>query len=137
MVVLSMNGFKQFRWFERGDFTIFTKKSLSCLVALENHQIIEVILVGLDGRRAYIYNTAVHPGYRRKGIAKQLVETVLKVLDEPNIHKLALVVFKDNRIGNQFWKKTRLFRSRSSSFPQSNTDWNDSNRHIVYKIRTS
>ncbi|MDO4667852.1 MAG: GNAT family N-acetyltransferase [Streptococcus sp.] len=77
----------------------------TCLVALENHQIIGAILVGSDGRRAYIYHTAVHPDYRRKGIAKQLVETVLKALDELNIHKIALVVFKDNRLGNQFWEK--------------------------------
>ena len=77
----------------------------TCLVAVENQIIIGAILVGFDGRRAYIYHTAVHPNYRRRGIARQLVETVLTVLDELKIHKVALVVFKRNEEGNKFWEK--------------------------------
>ena len=77
----------------------------TCLVAVENQMIIGAILVGSDGRRAYIYHTAVHPNYRRRGIARQLVETVLTVLDDLKIHKVALVVFKRNKEGNQFWEK--------------------------------
>ncbi|WP_270736967.1 GNAT family N-acetyltransferase [Streptococcus anginosus] len=77
----------------------------TCLVAVENQTIIGAILVGSDGRRAYIYHTAVHPNYRRRGIARQLVETVLTVLDDLIIHKVALVVFKRNTEGNQFWEK--------------------------------
>ena len=77
----------------------------TCLVAVENQTIIGAILVGSDGRRAYIYHTAVHPNYRRRGIARQLVETVLTVLDDLKIHKVALVVFKRNKEGNQFWEK--------------------------------
>lgn len=76
----------------------------TCLVAVENQTIIGAILVGSDGRRAYIYHTAVHPNYRRRGIARQLVETVLTVLDELKIHKVALVVFKRNTEGNRFWE---------------------------------
>ena len=77
----------------------------TCLVAVENQTIIGAILVGSDGRRAYIYHTAVHPNYRRRGIARQLIETVLTVLDELKIHKVALVVFKRNTEGNKFWEK--------------------------------
>ncbi|WP_270207828.1 GNAT family N-acetyltransferase [Streptococcus anginosus] len=77
----------------------------TCLVAVENQMIIGAILVGSDGRRAYIYHTAVHPNYRRRGIARQLVETVLTSLDDLKIHKVALVVFKRNTEGNQFWEK--------------------------------
>ena len=77
----------------------------TCLVAVENQTIIGAILVGSDGRRAYIYHTAVHPNYRRRGIARQLVETVLTVLDDLRIHKVALVVFKRNAEGNKFWEK--------------------------------
>ncbi|MGT2810685.1 Acetyltransferase YpeA [Streptococcus intermedius] len=76
----------------------------TCLVAVENQIIIGAILVGFDGRRAYIYHTAVHPNYCRRGIARQLVETVLTVLDELKIHKVALVVFKRNTEGNHFWE---------------------------------
>ncbi|PRT72437.1 GNAT family N-acetyltransferase [Streptococcus anginosus] len=77
----------------------------TCLVAVENQTIIGAILAGSDGRRAYIYHIAVHPNYRRRGIARQLVETVLTVLDDLRIHKVALVVFKRNTEGNQFWER--------------------------------
>ena len=75
----------------------------TCFVAEENC-IVGAIMVGNDGRRGYIYHTAVHPNYRRRGIARQLVETVLTVLDELKIHKVALVVFKRNTEGNRFWE---------------------------------
>lgn len=77
----------------------------TCFVAAESNKIIGVILVGSDGRRGYIYHTAVHPDYRRKGIAQMLVEKSLNALDEIGIHKVALVVFKRNENGNKFWEK--------------------------------
>ena len=66
----------------------------TCLVAVENQIIIGAILVGFDGRRAYIYHTAVHPSYRRRGIARKLVETVLTVLDELKFTRLPWLSLK-------------------------------------------
>lgn len=77
----------------------------TCFVAEENEQILGVILAGSDGRRGYIYHTAVHPDYRRRGIAGSLVETELKALEQIGIHKTALVVFERNDVGNRFWEK--------------------------------
>lgn len=77
----------------------------TCFVAEENEQIIGIILAGSDGRRGYIYHTAVHPEQRRKGIAKNLVETELNALEQIGIHKAALVAFERNESGNQFWEK--------------------------------
>ena len=51
----------------------------TCFVA-EDHEIIGVILAGNDGRRGYIYHTAVHPDYRKQGIAANLVEYVEKAM---------------------------------------------------------
>ena len=77
----------------------------TCFVATETDIIVGVILVGSDGRRGYIYHTAVHPNYRKKGIAKKLVKKSLEALEEIGINKVALVVFKHNENGNKFWKK--------------------------------
>ena len=49
----------------------------TCLVAEENSKIIGVIMVGNDGRRGYIYHTAVRPNYRRMGIAGKLVDEAM------------------------------------------------------------
>lgn len=76
----------------------------TCLVAVENFQIVGVILVGNDGRRGYIYHTAVHPNYRKQGIARKLVDRALEELTMLGINKVALVVFERNESGNAFWE---------------------------------
>lgn len=77
----------------------------TCFVAEINDKLIGVIMAGNDGRRGYIYHTAVHPDFRNQGIARTLVETVMKALKECGISKVALVVFERNQDGNVFWEK--------------------------------
>lgn len=76
----------------------------TCFVAEENEEITGVIIVGNDGRRGYIYHTAVAPKFRRKGIAKALVSAALSALKDLGINKTALVVFGRNENGNLFWE---------------------------------
>ena len=85
---------------------IFLKRNpTTCFVAEENGRIIGVIMVGSDGRRGYIYHTAVHPEFRGRGIARSLVESALCELKKLGINKTALVVFARNENGNKFWEK--------------------------------
>lgn len=76
----------------------------TCFVA-EEQEIVGVILAGNDGRRGYIYHTAVHPDYRKQGIAAKLVDHVEKAMAKLGINKVALVVFERNDTGNTFWEK--------------------------------
>lgn len=62
------------------------------------------VLCGHDGRRGYIYHTAVRKEYRRQGIGKKLVQAVLSALEHEGICKAALVVYRDNLAGNAFWE---------------------------------
>lgn len=77
----------------------------TCFVAENENSIIGVIIVGNDGRRGYIYHTAVNPQYRNHGIARRLVDTALLALKQCGINKVALVVFDRNKDGNAFWEK--------------------------------
>lgn len=77
----------------------------TCFVATISGRVVGVILAGSDGRRGYIYHTAVLPEYRSKGIAKRLADQTLSALEGIGIHKVALVVFKRNENGNKFWEK--------------------------------
>ena len=77
----------------------------TCFVAEEENNIVGVIIVGNDGRRGYIYHTAVNPQYRKQGVAKSLVDTAMTALQKTGINKVALVVFDRNKIGNDFWEK--------------------------------
>ncbi|MBI9011410.1 MAG: GNAT family N-acetyltransferase [Clostridiales bacterium] len=68
-----------------------------------NGEIVGVILSGHDGRRGYIYHMVVDCEYRNNGIGQQMVDKVIEALDEEGIKKVALVVFKNNTLGNKFW----------------------------------
>ncbi len=76
----------------------------TCFVAEKDEKIIGVIIAGNDGRRGYIYHTAVNPDYRKQGIGKKLVDNAMRALEKEGINKVALVVFEKNKIGNDFWE---------------------------------
>lgn len=77
----------------------------TCFVAETDEKIVGVIIVGNDGRRGYIYHTAVDPDYRHNGIATKLVHEAMFSLKSIGINKTALVVFDRNTAGNAFWEK--------------------------------
>ncbi|MBE5944984.1 MAG: GNAT family N-acetyltransferase [Lachnospiraceae bacterium] len=77
----------------------------TCFVAEDNNNIIGVIMAGNDGRRGYIYHTAVREEYRKQGIASMLVDRVVVAMKDIGINKVALVVFDKNEKGNGFWEK--------------------------------
>ena len=77
----------------------------TCFVAEEDSKIVGVIMAGNDGRRGYIYHTAVLPEFHGKHVAKNLVENAMAALEKEGITKVALVVFEKNQNGNGFWEK--------------------------------
>lgn len=77
----------------------------SSFVAEDDGEIIGAIMAGHDGRRGYIYHTAVLPDYRNQGIAKHLVAHAMDALEQEGINKVALVAFERNKLGNGFWEK--------------------------------
>ena len=85
------------RFLERNPNTSF--------VAMENDELLGIILGGHDGRRGYIYHMSVAENHRKKGIGSSLVEKCLESFKNENISKVALLVFKYNENGNSFWEK--------------------------------
>jgi len=73
-------------------------------VAKANDSIVGAILGGHDGRRGYIHHLAVDANWRRRGIARQLVEKCLHALKESGIQKTHIFIFNDNANGIAFWK---------------------------------
>lgn len=82
----------------------------TCFVAEEKGRIIGVIISGHDGRRGFIYHTAVDMDCRRKGIGKMLTDYALRALEKEGIHKVALVAFSNNEQGNAFWESVGFSR---------------------------
>ena len=77
----------------------------TCLVAEADGAILGVILAGHDGRRGYLYHTAVSPDHRHEGIATRLLDAAMDALKAEGINKSALVVFSRNADGNAFWER--------------------------------
>ena len=77
----------------------------TCFVTEAEGRIVGAILAGNDGRRGYIYHTAVSPAHRHEGIGRGLAEAALKALQRLGINKAALVVFDRNEDGNAFWEE--------------------------------
>lgn len=96
----SLNGISKF--LERNPGTSF--------VASDNDVVIGIILCGHDGRRGYIYHTAVIPEYRKHGIGKALVNAALNALKEEQINKAALVLYCTNGPADRFWESVGFTR---------------------------
>ena len=77
----------------------------TCFVCEKSGELAGAIMAGHDGRRGYIYHTAVNEAYRHQGIASALVEAAVDALKREGITKAALVAFARNESGNAFWEK--------------------------------
>lgn len=99
----------------------------TCFVAENDGEVIGVIMAGNDGRRGYIYHTAVHPSCRKQGIGSDLVKSALNALKQLGISKVALVVFEKNADGNTFWEK-QGFTARN--------DLTYRNKSLIEMVRT-
>lgn len=82
----------------------------TCFAAEVAGAIVGVIMAGHDGRRGFIYHTAVSPEQRGQGIGTALVNAALDALKAEGISKVALVVFERNEEGNRFWEKMGFAR---------------------------
>ncbi len=91
----SREGFE--KYLERNPDTSF--------VAVKEDRIVGAIMCGHDGRRGYIYHTAVTAVERNQGIGNALVNAAQTALAREGIYKVVLVVFSHNETGNSFWEK--------------------------------
>ncbi|MFT3951626.1 MAG: GNAT family N-acetyltransferase [Oscillospiraceae bacterium] len=95
---------------ESGIKKFLKRNTETCFIAEDDSEIVGVIIAGNDGRRGYIYHTAVSPAHRHQGIATKLLNTALNAFCAIGIAKVALVVFDRNADGNAFWEKQGFTR---------------------------
>ncbi|EAH9136162.1 GNAT family N-acetyltransferase [Campylobacter upsaliensis] len=87
------------------NISTFLKRNpnLSAVAELEG-EIIGSILCGHDGRTGGFYHVCVHKNHRKKGIAHEMTKFCLEALKKEKINKIALIAFKSNDLGNEFWR---------------------------------
>ena len=68
------------------------------------------------GLRAEILRIAVHPDHRDKGIAKELIETILLIFSEENVESVELEVNSANRSAVRLYEKFGFKIKRIATF---------------------
>ncbi len=75
-----------------------------CFVTTVGGEIVGTILCGHEGRRGILRHLAVKPNFRRKGIARSLVNECLSALGKEGIKKCNTFVDDTNAEGRRFWE---------------------------------
>lgn len=79
-----------------------------CVVAEDNDTIIGSILCGHDGRRGTLYHVCVAENYRKHGVGHEMVLEAVSRLKKEGINKVNLIAFRNNLLGNNFWRKEKF-----------------------------
>ncbi len=73
------------------------------LLAWAGSRLVGTLMGGWDGWRASMARLAVHSQYRRRGVARLLVERVERELKALGAKRISGIVLEDNRTGRAFW----------------------------------
>lgn len=66
------------------------------LVALDNHQVIGIIMGTIDNNNGYFYRIAVDPVHQRQGIGKSLIDNLEKRFHQRKVNKILITVDSHN-----------------------------------------
>jgi hypothetical protein len=75
------------------------------LVALEGTRLVGTAMGGFDGHRGWVYYLAVHPGRRRRGVGRALMERIEAELTARGCPKINLQVRGANRQAAAFYRR--------------------------------
>ena len=80
----------------------------SVILAESGGNIIGSVIASFDGWRGNIYRLAVHPDYRRRGIARRLVGEAEAWLKDQGARRVGAVVEQDHPWATGFWDSTEF-----------------------------
>jgi len=75
-----------------------------CFVAMVSGEIVAGVLCGHEGGKGILRHLAVKPEFRRKGIARSLVEECLARLAKEGIKKCNIFVLDEDPEAGRFWE---------------------------------
>jgi ribosomal protein S18 acetylase RimI-like enzyme len=83
---------------------VITESGAHVLIAEAEGRIVGSIIGTFDGWRGNIYRLAVHPRYRRRGIARALVAEVENRLAQQGVKRITALVEKNHSQPMSFWE---------------------------------
>ena len=88
--------------------TAIDSAASSVIVAVVGGTVAGSIIAAFDGWRGNVYRLAVHPDYRRRGIARRLVTDAEEWLRGQGVKRVGAVVEKDHPWATGFWDSTEF-----------------------------
>lgn len=73
------------------------------VAAWHGEKLAGAVLCGHDGRRGYLHHLAVDAEFRRRGLARQLVDAALQALQAEGIERCHLFIYENNQVARDFW----------------------------------
>jgi ribosomal protein S18 acetylase RimI-like enzyme len=90
-------------WGEDIERLLGETRSALLVAEAEDGEIVGVLIAGWDGWRGNMYRLAVHPDYRRHGIARRLVAVGEEHLRRLGARRVTALVGYDDAVAAAFW----------------------------------
>ncbi|MDQ1280220.1 MAG: hypothetical protein QG670_1483 [Thermoproteota archaeon] len=84
--------------------------------AFEKSDLVGIVILSSDGRKGWINRLAVDPDYRRKGLAKTLINEAEKVLKEQSIYVFSALIEDSNLGSKSLFKKCGYFEHKNITY---------------------
>lgn len=91
--------------YERLSAFLDRNPGISSVVVDATGRRIGALLGGHDGRRAYLYYLAVHPGFRRQGVGRALVQRTTEALMTAGIERAMITAYANSAEGRTYWAR--------------------------------
>ena len=95
------------------DLRLLTEKAPDLFLAAEaDGRIVGTIIGGWDNWRGHIYRLAVHPGFRRRGLARQLTAEIERRLRARGARRIYALASAKQEMGVKFWESLPYVKSK-------------------------
>jgi len=101
---------------------LFGKEPVKFLVAEVNNRVVGTTMVTKRGRVGYISTVMVHPTYRRKGIARKLMENAIDYVQKRKMKRAVLHVMSTNVPAKSLYTKLGFKESEKIAYLVGNVD---------------